>query len=120
MPRINAIDSTGIVFDAASVAANTAIAAPDTPAAPFDVSRSTASSTSCSCQFIGVLVACARNTAAAAKYRHVPSWLKEYAVGNTRPTTDLSQPSCSSLSINCGKTVSEELVPITSSNSAPM
>jgi hypothetical protein len=47
----------------------------------------------------------------------VPSKLKEYPAGTTKPTTDLWQPICSNFSINDGNAASEEEVPNTISNS---
>ena len=76
MPSTSAMLLTGMVWVAASVSASTAIADPDTPAPPFEVSSSTNSRPSCACQPRSVPVAWARNTLTAAKYRHVPSWLK--------------------------------------------
>ncbi len=52
-------------------------AAPATPAAPLEVSSSTANKLSCCPRWSGVFVACARNTAAVARYKQVPSRLKE-------------------------------------------
>ncbi len=76
MPSTSAMLLTGMVLVADSVKANTAIADPDTPAPPLDVSSSTNSRPSCACQPRSVPVACPRNTLTAAKYRQVPSWLK--------------------------------------------
>ena len=64
MPRISARPATGTSPTADSVAASTMKPLPVTPAAPFEVSSSTASSVSCCVSVIGVLVACAMNTAA--------------------------------------------------------
>jgi hypothetical protein len=50
----------------------------------------------------------------------VPSVLKLYPVGNTRPTTEAEAPRRSSFCIMSGSTVSEELVPSTISNSSFM
>src|SRR3954449_7467324 len=50
----------------------------------------------------------------------VPSRLKLYPVGITRPTTGLDAPRPSIFSIICGSTVSEEEVPSTISSSSLM
>ncbi|MCY1383495.1 hypothetical protein D9M69_716250 [compost metagenome] len=64
MPRISARPATGTCPTADSVAASTMKPLPVTPAAPFEVSSSTASSVISCVSVIGVLVACAINTAA--------------------------------------------------------
>src|ERR1035441_1310990 len=48
----------------------------------------------------------------------VPSRLKEYPEGTTRPTTDFEQPNRSSLTMMRGKATSEEEGPSTSSSSS--
>src|SRR5207249_1701935 len=78
--------STGTLPTDARVAARTTNAAPATPAAPFDASNRTSNNPICCSIASGVFVACARNTAAVARYKHVPSRLNEYPVGMTRPT----------------------------------
>ena len=50
----------------------------------------------------------------------VPSKLKEYPAGTTRPTTDLEQPIFSNFFINDGKAASDEEVPNTINNSSLM
>ncbi|MCY1562768.1 hypothetical protein D9M68_1002170 [compost metagenome] len=64
MPRMSASPATGTCPTADSVAASTMKPLPVTPAAPFDVSSSTASSVISCVSVMGVLVACAMNTAA--------------------------------------------------------
>ena len=64
MPRISASPATGTWPTADSVAASTMKPLPVTPAAPFEVSSSTASSVICWPIVIGVLVAWAMKTAA--------------------------------------------------------
>ncbi|VTY29709.1 Uncharacterised protein [Xylophilus ampelinus] len=64
IPRISASPATGTCPTADSVAASTMKPLPVTPAAPLEVSSSTASSVSSCISVIGVLVAWAMNTAA--------------------------------------------------------
>ena len=70
MPMNQSTDSTstrpiaGIAGIACSVAASTTMAEPGTPCAPFDVTSEIARIVSRSVIVIGVLVACAMNTAA--------------------------------------------------------
>ncbi|MCY1245487.1 hypothetical protein D9M72_586420 [compost metagenome] len=77
MPRISAMLATGMVPVVPSVAASTTNAAPATPAAPLDVSSSTAISPSWCHTVSSVLVAWARNSATVVRYRQVPSRLNE-------------------------------------------
>ena len=64
MPRISANPATGTPPTAERVAASTMKPLPVMPAAPLEVSSRTPSSVSCCVSVIGVLVACAMNTAA--------------------------------------------------------
>src|ERR1700733_4886995 len=120
MPSTSAMLDTGMLPTDPNVAARTTKAAPATPAAPLDVSSSTASMVSWPPSPSGVSVACARNTTTVARYRQVPSRLNEYPVGTTRPTTVSSQPSARILRITCGSTVSVEVVAATITISSRM
>ena len=64
MPRISASPATGTLPTADNVAANTMKPLPVTPAAPLEVSISTASSVTCCVSDMSVLVAWAMNMAA--------------------------------------------------------
>ncbi|MNG26836.1 hypothetical protein D3C84_1118750 [compost metagenome] len=50
----------------------------------------------------------------------LPSRLKQYPDGTTKPTVDFSQPSFSNLPIKRGKADSEDDVPSTNTNSSRM
>jgi hypothetical protein len=54
------------------------------------------------------------------RYIVVPSRLKEYPAGTTRPTTDFVHPILSSFSISDGSPASDEEVPNTINNSSLM
>src|SRR5690606_29114049 len=80
---------------------------------PFEVTISTPIIVICCISERFTPKACVRKITAIERYIEVPSRLKEYPVGMTRPITDREQPKRSIFCIIKGSTDSEDEVPST-------